>query len=201
LLGLDLPLADWAAEEGVANAEVAQRIHETAKSAYDEKTQLAAEGQFRMIEKQILLQVLDGRWRQHLQQIDQLRSVIHLRSYGQRDPLNEFKEEAFKLFYDMLSEMRLEVTRWLMNAQVQPPQPRPVPSPPQQTFETHLDPDTGVNERPGTPQGAAEQAPHSMVAQAEESWANTPRNAPCPCGSGKKYKHCHGSLSAGAKQA
>jgi preprotein translocase subunit SecA len=201
LLGLDLPLGDWAAEEGVANAEVAQRIHEAAKSAYDEKTQLAADGQFRMIEKQILLQVLDARWRQHLQQIDQLRSVIHLRSYGQRDPLNEFKEEAFKLFYDMLSEMRLEVTRWLLNAQVQPPQPRPVPSPPQRTFETHLDPDTGENERPGTPQSAAEQAPHSMVAQAEESWANTPRNAPCPCGSGKKYKHCHGSLTAGAKQA
>nr|MCH9751190.1 SEC-C domain-containing protein [Alphaproteobacteria bacterium] len=201
LLGLELPLADWAAEEGVANAEVSQRIHEAAKSAYDEKTQLAADGQFRLIEKQILLQVLDGRWRQHLQQIDQLRSVIHLRSYGQRDPLNEFKEEAFKLFYDMLSEMRLEVTRWLMNAQVQPPQPRPVPTPPQQTFETSLDPDTGENQRPGTPQGVAEQAPHSMVAQAEESWANTPRNAPCPCGSGKKYKHCHGSLSADAKQA
>ena len=201
LLSLELPLADWAAEEGVANAEVAERIHEAAKAAYDGKTELAADGQFRMVEKQILLQVLDGRWRQHLQQIDQLRSVIHLRSYGQRDPLNEFKEEAFKLFYDMLSEMRIEVTRWLMNAQVQPPQPRPVPAPPQQTFETHLDPDTGENERPGTPQGVAEQAPHSMAAQAEESWANTPRNAPCPCGSGKKYKHCHGSLSVGAKQA
>ena len=201
LLGLELPIAEWASEEGVANLEIAERIEIAAKTAYDEKTQLAADGQFRMIEKQILLQVLDGRWRQHLQQIDQLRSVIHLRSYGQRNPLNEFKEEAFKLFYDMLSEMRLEVTRWLMTAQVQPPQPRPVPSPPQATFETSLDPDTGVNQREGTPQTVAEQAPHSMVAQAEESWAGTPRNAPCPCGSGKKYKHCHGALSAGAKKA
>lgn len=201
MLGLELPIAEWASEEGVANLEIAERIRDAANSAYDEKTKLAADGQFRSIEKQILLQVLDGRWRQHLQQIDQLRSVIHLRSYGQRDPLNEFKEEAFKLFYDMLSEMRLEVTRWLMTAQVQPPQPRPVPTPPQQTFETSLDPDTGENQRTGTPQSVAEQAPHSMVAQAEESWARTPRNAPCPCGSGKKYKHCHGSLSADVKEA
>lgn len=198
LLGLDLPVAEWASEEGVANAEIGQRVRDAAKKAYDEKANMAAEGQFRMVEKQILLQVLDGRWRQHLQQIDQLRSVIHLRSYGQRDPLNEFKEEAFKLFYDMLSEMRLEVTRWLMNAQVQPPQPRPVPEAPRPTFETSLDPDTGVNQQPGTPQNVAEQAPHSMVAQAEESWANTPRNAPCPCGSGKKYKHCHGKLLTAA---
>ncbi len=201
LLGLDLPIADWAQEEGVANAEIAERIHQITKEAYDSKAASAAEGQFRMIEKQILLQVLDGRWRQHLQQIDQLRSVIHLRSYGQRDPLNEFKEEAFKLFYDMLSEMRLEVTRWLMNAQIQPPQPRPVPAPPAQMFETSLDPDTGINERDNTPQNIAEQAPHSMVAQAEESWSNTPRNAPCPCGSGKKYKHCHGLLTANVKDA
>ena len=177
LLGLELPIADWAGEEGVANVEIRQRVEEAATTAYNAKTDLAADGQFRMIEKQILLQVLDGRWRQHLQQIDQLRSVIHLRSYGQRNPLNEFKEEAFKLFYDMLSEMRLEVTRWLMTAQVQPPQPRPVPTPPQRTFETSLDPDTGINQRPGTPQNVAEQAPHSMVAQAEESWANTPRNS------------------------
>ena len=199
LFGLELPVADWAREEGVANAEISERIHSAADTAYNEKVEAAPEGQFRLIEKQVLLQVLDGRWRQHLQQIDQLRSVIHLRSYGQRDPLNEFKEEAFKLFYDMLSEMRLEVTRWLMNAQIQPAQPRPVPAPPPipaQTFETHRDPDSGLNERAGTSQAQAEQAPHSMVAQAEADWSKTPRNAPCPCGSGKKYKHCHGSLTA-----
>ncbi len=196
MLGLDLPIADWAAEEGVANVEIAERIEAATTEAYDAKVNAAPPGQFRFVEKQILLQVLDARWRQHLQQIDQLRSVIHLRSYGQRDPLNEFKEEAFKLFYDMLAEMRSEVTRWLMNAQVQPAQPQPVPTQPAQVFETSLDPDTGVNERDNTPQEIAEQAPHSMVAQAEESWANTPRNAPCPCGSGKKYKHCHGSLEA-----
>ncbi|GAB5458533.1 MAG: preprotein translocase subunit SecA [Henriciella sp.] len=201
MLGLELPIADWAAEEGVANTEIIERINAAATAAYEAKVAQTAEGQFRQVEKQVLLQVLDGKWRNHLQQIDQLRSVIHLRSYGQRDPLNEFKEEAFKLFYDMLSEMRLEVTRWLMNAQIAPPQPRPVPAaaaPPQ--YETSLDPDTGENQRAGTPQSIAEQAPHSMVAQAEEDWSNTPRNAECPCGSGKKYKHCHGALkSTGAK--
>jgi preprotein translocase subunit SecA len=200
MLGLDLPIADWAAEEGVANAEVAERIHTAAETSYNAKVE-QAEAQFRSVEKQILLQVLDSRWRNHLQQIDQLRSVIHLRSYGQRDPLNEFKEEAFKLFYDMLAEMRTEVTQVLMNAQLQPPQPQPVPSVPRPTFETSLDPDTGINERDNTPQNVAEQAPHAMAAQAEESWRNTSRNAPCPCGSGKKYKHCHGSLSAAAQKA
>ncbi len=195
MLGLDLPIADWAAEEGVANEEIGERIRSAAETAYNTKVDGAQDGQFRQIEKQVLLQVLDGRWRNHLQQIDQLRSVIHLRSYGQRDPLNEFKEEAFKLFYDMLSEMRLEVTRWLMNSQLAPAEPRPEPAPQSKVFETHLDPDTGANERKSTPQSVAEQAPHSMVAQAEESWAQTPRNAACPCGSGKKYKHCHGSLT------
>ncbi|MDG1825467.1 MAG: preprotein translocase subunit SecA [Henriciella sp.] len=201
MLGLELPIADWAGEEGVANAEIAERVIEAAATAYNTKVSMAADGQFRQIEKQILLQVLDGKWRHHLQQIDQLRSVIHLRSYGQRDPLNEFKEEAFKLFYDMLSEMRLEVTQWLMNVQLQEAPPEPAPRPAQQFFETSLDPDTGINERDNTPQNVAEQAPHSMAAQAEDTWANTPRNAPCPCGSGKKYKHCHGSLSAAAQKA
>lgn len=202
MLGLELPIADWAAEEGVANTEIIERINAAATAAYETKVAQTAEGQFRQVEKQVLLQVLDGKWRNHLQQIDQLRSVIHLRSYGQRDPLNEFKEEAFKLFYDMLSEMRLEVTRWLMNAQIAPPQPRPVPAAATAPrYETSLDPDTGENQRAGTPQSIAEQAPHSMVAQAEEDWSNTPRNALCPCGSGKKFKHCHGLLTANVKDA
>ncbi len=201
MLGLELPIAEWAAEEGVANLEIAERVSDAAEAAYQAKVDDAPPGQFRLIEKQVLLQVLDGKWRNHLQQIDQLRSVIHLRSYGQRDPLNEFKEEAFKLFYDMLSEMRLEVTRWLMNSQIAPAQPRPVPAAQRPAFETHLDPDTGENDRDGTPQSAAEQAPHSMVSQAEDDWSGTPRNSPCPCGSGKKYKHCHGELKPSAQKA
>ena len=164
---------------------------------YEAITQQVGLEQMQRIEKQILLQVLDMRWREHLQMIDQLRSVIHLRSYGQRDPLNEFKEEAFNLFYNLLNELRVTVTRSLMHIRVQAPaeqqQQRPAPqpaAPPPQMRETHLDPDTGENEMSDddTP------PPGPALHQAEESWANTPRNAPCPCGSGKKYKHCHGAL-------
>lgn len=194
---IDMPVKDWASEEGVANQEIAERIHNGVNKVYEAITQQVGLEQMQRIEKQILLQVLDMRWREHLQMIDQLRSVIHLRSYGQRDPLNEFKEEAFNLFYNLLNELRVTVTRSLMHIRVQAPaeqqQQRPAPqpaAPPPQMRETHLDPDTGENEMSDddTP------PPGPALHQAEESWANTPRNAPCPCGSGKKYKHCHGAL-------
>ena len=194
-LGLELPVSEWAAEEGVANEEIRNRIVKAAEEAYAEKRQVAGDKQIDYIEKQILLQVMDLRWREHLQQIDQLRSVIHLRGYGQRNPLNEFKEEAFKLFHGLLGDLRQTVTRSLMNLRVENA-PRPVPRPaPVPTVETHIDPDTGENEmsKAGTPQG--EPAPNSQVHQAEADWSKTPRNAPCPCGSGKKYKHCHGAIA------
>lgn len=196
---IDMPVKDWASEEGVANQEVGERIRSGVEKVYESIAQQVGTEQMQRIEKQVLLQVLDLRWREHLQMIDQLRSVIHLRSYGQRDPLNEFKEEAFNLFYNLLNELRATVTRSLMHIRVQQPeqkqQPRQVasvPQPPRQLRETHLDPDTGRNEmapedtstRPGPP-----------LHQAEDDWSNTPRNSPCPCGSGKKYKHCHGALT------
>jgi preprotein translocase subunit SecA len=194
-LGVDLPVKEWAAEEGVANEEIAQRIREVVEAHYANLTKQVGDQQMRRIEKQLLLQVLDMRWREHLQQIDQLRSVIHLRSYGQRDPLNEFKREAFNLFDTLLSELRATVTRSLMLIRVQtgpvpeaPRRPAPVPpAAPPVTHETKLDPDTGVNEmNPG-------EAPVELP-QAEDDWSDTPRNSACPCGSGKKYKHCHGAI-------
>lgn len=190
---LDLPIAEWAAEEGVANQEIADRIRDHVAKAYENLSNQVGEAQMHRIEKQVLLQVLDLRWREHLQQIDQLRSVIHLRSYGQRDPLNEFKEEAFNLFYSLLNELRTTVTRSLMHIRVQAPEAqRPAPPPPRR--ELHLDPDTGVNEMsPGDPVGNT--GPGPALFQAEDDWSNTPRNSPCPCGSGKKYKHCHGALT------
>ncbi len=199
-LAIEVPVSEWAAEEGVANKEISERIHAAVNKAYDFLSDQIGKDQMRQIEKSILLQVLDLRWREHLQQIDQLRSVIHLRSYGQRDPLNEFKEEAFNLFYALLNELRVTVTRSLMHIrrpaepQQQAPQrtapaaPTKAPTPPAETVETHLDPDTGVNDM-------APDAPAKDIPQAEESWANTPRNSPCPCGSGKKFKHCHGAIT------
>ncbi|MBD3769988.1 MAG: preprotein translocase subunit SecA [Rhodobacterales bacterium] len=207
---IDLPVEEWAAEEGVANKEIAQRIRDAVDQVYAAITSAVGEDQMHRIEKQVLLQVLDMRWREHLQMIDQLRSVIHLRSYGQRDPLNEFKSEAFNLFHSLLEELRATVTRSLMHIRVQPPQeqqqrPAPAQMPPQQAarpvpppqqappaHETHLDPDTGVNEMDPSD---TTQPPGPELHQAEDDWSNTPRNSPCPCGSGKKYKHCHGALS------
>ena len=210
---IDMPVDQWAAEEGVANKEVAQRIRETVGKVYDAITQAVGPDQMHRIEKQVLLQVLDMRWREHLQMIDQLRSVIHLRSYGQRDPLNEFKSEAFNLFHALLEELRATVTRSLMHIRVQAPAeegqqpqqaPRPAVAPPQmpkaaappptgpQVHETHLDPDTGVNEMNPADKTSP---PGPELHQAEDDWSNTPRNAPCPCGSGRKYKHCHGALT------
>ena len=189
-LHLDLPVHDWAKEEGVANEEIRERIMAATEEAVAQKRQFAGDAQINYIEKQVLLQVLDLQWRQHLQQLDQLRSVIHLRGYGQRDPLNEFKEEAFKLFNSMLGELRLMVTRSLMGLRIesapaqQPMQAAPKPS---QVQETKLDPDTGVNEMDPD-------APAQDIPQAEDDWSQTPRNAACPCGSGKKYKHCHGAI-------
>ncbi|MBY9066387.1 preprotein translocase subunit SecA [Hyphomonas sp. WL0036] len=199
---IELPVREWAAEEGVANEEIAARVREAVNKQYTDLIGMVGEAQMRRIEKQFLLQVLDLRWREHLQQIDQLRSVIHLRSYGQRDPLNEFKREAFNLFDGLLNELRATVTRSLMHIRVQqapaqqpatapPPRPAPVAPPPQQMHETKLDPDTGVNEMDpddtSTPPG-------QPLHQAEDDWSNTPRNAACPCGSGKKYKYCHGAI-------
>ncbi len=205
-LAIEVPVSEWASEEGVANKEISERIHAAVNKAYEFLGDQIGADQMRQIEKSVLLQVLDLRWREHLQQIDQLRSVIHLRSYGQRDPLNEFKEEAFNLFYTLLNELRVTVTRSLMHIrkpaepqQQQAPQraapapqaPTPqaqAPTPPPATTETHLDPDTGVNDM-------APDAPAKNIPQAEQSWANTPRNSPCPCGSGKKFKHCHGAIT------
>ena len=216
-IDLDLPIAEWASEDGVANEEIAERIRKASDEAFAEKVKLAGADQIRSVEKQVLLQVLDRKWRNHLQQIDQLRSVIHLRSYGQRDPLNEFKEEAFKLFNELLGSMRHEVTRILTNIRITPPSEdmqreriaaerrardeqfaaaREAILSRESLRETHLNPDTGDNEMtPDVVEGPNDPHDGPPLHQAEDDWSKTPRNAACPCGSGKKFKHCHGSLT------
>ena len=158
----------------------------------------------RRIEKAILLNVLDTNWREHLQMLDHLRSVIWLRGHGQRDPVNEFKTEAFGLFEGLLDGLRRDVTRMLMHVQVRAPEQavperREVPM-----TETHVNPSTGENEMArqnprarlsagiGTMGGAARA--QGVDPNNPETWGRVPRNSPCPCGSGKKFKHCHGSI-------
>ncbi|ODT88843.1 MAG: preprotein translocase subunit SecA [Phenylobacterium sp. SCN 70-31] len=193
-LGLDLPIAEWAAEEGIANEEIEERITQASDARVAEREALLSSDRMRMVEKSFLLQTIDLQWREHLMHIDHLRTVIGLRGYGQRDPLNEFKTEAFSLFEKLLVDLRQTTTRWLMNVEIafeEPAQP-----PPQPTFEVHLDPFTGENEvEGGVPDGvAAAQRQALPISALPDGWEDTGRNQPCPCGSGKKFKHCHGAL-------
>ena len=194
-LGLQLPIAEWAAEEGIANEEIEDRILKAAEARAAERSAMVGD-HMRTIEKSFLLQTIDLQWREHLMHIDHLRTVIGLRGYGQRDPLNEFKTEAFSLFEKLLLDLRQNVTRWLMTVEFafeEPPEQRHAP----QTFEVHLDPLTGENEleRGFTPDGvSAEQRQALPVTALPDGWEDTGRNSPCPCGSGKKFKHCHGAL-------
>jgi preprotein translocase subunit SecA len=193
-LGLDLPIAEWAAEEGIANEEIEERINAAADARAAEREQLLSTERTRGLEKHFLLQVVDTQWREHLMHLDHLRNVIGLRGYGQRDPLNEFKTEAFSLFEKLLVDLRQTITRWLMTVQIEyeePPQPAP------EMFEVHLDPLTGENEleRGFVPDNiSAEQRQALPVTALPDGWEETGRNQPCPCGSGKKFKHCHGAL-------
>jgi preprotein translocase subunit SecA len=200
-LGLDLPIEDWAAEEGIGSEEVLERVEKAADARAAEREQLLSSEQMRQIEKSILLRTIDEQWREHLTHLDHLKNVIHLRGYGQRDPLNEYKVEAFSLFEKLRGELSAGVTRWLMTVEIQFAPPPP-PEPPN-FFEVHVDPLTGENER--SPQASAltfagdvgllaDTRAGADVASLPEGWQRTGRNATCPCGSGKKFKHCHGAL-------
>jgi preprotein translocase subunit SecA len=193
-LGLELPIPDWAAEDGIANEEIEQRIVAAADTRAAERNAQVGD-HMRTVEKSFLLQMIDVQWREHLMHLDHLRNVIGLRGYGQRDPLNEYKTEAFTLFEGLLVDLRQNVTRWLMTVEFQfeaPPQP-----PPGGYQEVHLDPLTGENVAAMgmLPDGlSAEQRQALPISALPENWEATGRNAPCPCGSGKKFKHCHGAL-------
>ena len=202
LLGLELPLAEWAAEEGIANEEFVQRITAASDARAAERIAAIGEDYMRQVEKNFLLQMVDLQWREHLMHLDHLRNVIGLRGYGQRDPLNEYKTEAFSLFEKLLVDLRQNVTRWLMTVEFHFDEPAPEPAPQSALFESHMDPTTGQNER-GAFNPSAGGIPDSISSEERQAlpisalpvgWENSSRNAPCPCGSGKKFKHCHGAL-------
>ena len=195
-LGLELPLAEWAAEEGVSNEEIEERLIQAADARAEERLNLIGVDQTRGLEKQFLLQMIDMQWREHLVHLDHLRGVIGLRGYGQRDPLNEYKTEAFSLFESLLYDLRHNVTRWLMTVEFrfQPPPELP------EFQEIHLNPETGENEMSNPaaqlPEGALQGDDRARlpVEALPPGWERTSRNADCPCGSGRKFKHCHGAL-------
>jgi preprotein translocase subunit SecA len=193
LLALDLPIEDWAKEEGIADEEMRERIRKAADEAYASRTEKNTPEVMTYVEKQVLLQMLDHLWREHLVTLDHLRQVIGWRGYAQRDPLNEYKSEAFELFDGLIGNLREQVTAQLMRVEVMfapPPEPE---LPPMQA--SHIDPNTGENAM--TPAGLAFAAPDSAVRNPNDpsTWGRVGRNEPCPCGSGKKYKHCHGQYA------
>ena len=173
----DLPVQEWANEEGIAEEEIHSRlIEETDKMSAARAANIGPEI-MRQVEKSLMLQILDQHWRDHLLTLEHLRQVVGLRGYGQRDPLSEYKLEGFTLFSNMLDNLRQDVTRLVMTVDVVP---EPV-DPPKETFESG-----------GGPKQSQEQKQSENSTETQAFGGKIPRNAPCPCGSGKKYKHCHG---------
>ncbi len=221
MLGLDLPADEWAKEEGIADEEIFARVERRADEHMAAKVAQWGSDVIRYVEKSILLQTLDHLWREHLVMLDHLRQVIGLRGYGQRDPLNEYKAEAFSLFEAMSQNLREAVTAQLMRVEIlpQPPEQQMMPLP---AMEAHkIDPTTGEDEMAlamagaetlarhgigggasaGSAAGGAAAARNAPVPAAERnpqdptSWGKVGRNEACPCGSGKKFKHCHGKYA------
>jgi preprotein translocase subunit SecA len=192
LLGLDLPIADWAKEEGIADEAIRERI----TKASDEKmaTKDAAYGAdtMRMVEKSLLLQLLDQTWKDHLLALDHLRQGINLRAYAQQDPLNEYKREAFELFSEMLTGLRATITRYLSNIELRVAEPLPQPQMPRTMVASHPAVEAGVMEGAGPGLAAPDRAAVGVTTLERDQRVS--RNALCPCGSGKKYKHCHGRV-------
>jgi preprotein translocase subunit SecA len=199
IFGLDMPIEDWAKEEGIAEEEIKKRIDDAVDARAAQRAANIGPELMRHIEKQVLLNTLDHDWREHIVMLDHLRQVVGLRGYAQRDPLNEFKTEAFALFEHLLSRLRTETTRALMNLEVQLQQPEEPQLPQMQAHK--IDPTTGRDEMGSEPDRRQPRStrPAAVVDRKNPAtWGKTPRNAPCPCGSGKKYKHCHGQVSATA---
>ena len=197
LLNLDLPVADWAREEGIADQEIRERLLEASDRLWDEKVAAFGEETMRSVEKDLLLRILDHQWKEHLLHLDYLRQGIHLRGYGQRDPLNEYKREAFDLFEGMLANLRTTVSQVLSNLEIRvQEEPPPPPEPPLPVFPP-LGP--APSPVPARARAFAMAGGDGDLAEVDLSDPDTlrkiPRNAPCPCGSGRKFKQCHGRLA------
>ena len=194
VLDLDLPVEDWAKEEGIAGEELLARIDQRVDEFMAAKSAQWGPDVMRYVEKSVLLQTLDHMWREHLVMLDHLRQVVGLRGYGQRDPLQEYKTEAFTLFEEMSAHLREAVTAQLMRVEIVPPEDQQ-PQLPQ--MEAHkLNPNTGEDEMAFAQASLAPVvAPADRDPNNQATWGKIGRNEDCPCGSGKKFKHCHGKFA------
>ena len=187
-LNIDVPVIEWVAEEGVDDEIIAERLEEKADEFMAAKAEAFGPETMRSIEKQVLLQTIDAKWREHLLTLEHLRSVVGFRGYAQRDPLNEYKTEAFQLFQSMLDSLRVGVTQTLSRI-------RPLTE--QEQSEQFAEIRRQMAQQAGAAAPAAP-SPDALPAGANpddpSTWGDVGRNSPCPCGSGKKFKHCHGAL-------
>ncbi|RWK41622.1 preprotein translocase subunit SecA [Mesorhizobium sp.] len=201
-LNLDLPIEDWVKEEGIAEDDIRERISQAAETAAKERAERFGPDVMAYVERSVVLQTLDHLWREHIVNLDHLRSVVGFRGYAQRDPLQEYKGEAFELFQAMLGNLRQAVTAQLMRVElVRQAAEAPPPEAPDM-FGSHLDGTTGEDDFDGGETGLlVRQETHATVApenrdpQNPATWGKVGRNEACPCGSGKKYKHCHGAFA------
>ena len=198
LFGLDLPLTDWAKEEGIADQEILHRLMDAADRKMAEKVAQYGPEVMRDVEKNLYLSILDQLWKDHLLTLDHLRQGIGLRAYAQKDPLNEYKREAFGLFEELLRNIGERVTMVLSHVELRMMPPEGLtPQGPASMTETHEDPALAHD-----PLAAADpqrllrgHAPAPRDAEDASTWGRVGRNEPCPCGSGKKFKQCHGKVS------
>ena len=197
-LALDLPIEEWAEEEGIADEEIRERLQKAADEHAASRAVHVGTENMRHIEKAVILQTLDHLWREHLVTLDHLRQVVGLRGYGQRDPLQEYKQEAFSLFETMLATLRQAVTGQLMRVEIADDAPDLDDEYPSDMEFEHGDVE---QDGPAISDGADIQIvnmpfvnPEDRNPEDETTWGKIGRNEPCPCGSGKKYKHCHGAL-------
>ena len=183
---LDLPILAWAEEEGVDDEIVSERIIDAVDRMMAEKAVAFGPQSMRQIEKQILLQTLDTKWREHLLTLEHLRSVVGFRGYAQRDPLNEYKSEAFQLFESLLESLRVDVSQHLSKV-------RPMTQEEQTAMMQQMMPQNTKTQN-DTSKSSTEPTPNNFNENDSTTWGNPGRNDRCPCGSGKKFKHCHGRL-------
>ena len=203
ILGMDLPVAEWAKEEGIADAEIHHRLLDTLNRHMAEKAANYGPEVMRGVEKSLLLQLLDQLWKEHLLTLDHLRQGIGLRAYAQRDPLNEYKHEAFELFEEMLDALRERVTQVLAQVELQMYDPNDndvFGRGEQEMYESHDDPAFSVDDLEEDQRAFAavplnrRKAANDLDPNDPSTWGRVSRNAPCPCGSGNKYKRCHGAV-------
>ncbi|QIE46111.1 preprotein translocase subunit SecA [Pseudohalocynthiibacter aestuariivivens] len=194
-LNMDLPVQAWADEEGVDDEDISERIEKAANEMMAQKASQFGPTNMRLVEKQILLQTIDSNWREHLLTLEHLRSVVGFRGYAQRDPLNEYKNEAFQLFETMLDSLRQTVTQQLSQVRPMSEEDRKAIMDQMAQQQAALEAQTDAAETSEEAQQVSEDAAPGFDENDPTTWGNPGRNAMCPCGSGKKFKHCHGRLA------